>query len=134
MEFQICSRRESQSRDNDQDKSSFLANNFALSQPKKTLQVHEIKEFSRQEHSKFLFVENTINNSPKVVRATFSGHDRRYCLISISRFGSFKNPLTIISSLPKLQVRSRICILLRSDLYELWQQHKQLKAMEMNEA
>ena len=39
-----------------------------------------------------LYVENTISNSPKVPRATFLGWDRPFfCLISIHRFGNFKN-------------------------------------------
>ena len=43
--------------------------------------------------------------------------DGLFCFISICKFSSFKNPFKI-----------------KSDFYELWEQHKQLKTMEMSEA
>ena len=58
--------------------------------------------------------------------------------ISICKFGSFKNPFATITSLSELYFRIRRFILLvevkKSDFYELWQQYKQLKIMEMSEA
>ena len=57
--------------------------------------------------------------------------------IGICKFGSFKNPFATITSLSELSFRFRRATLLvqmKSDLYELWQQHKQLKTMEMSKA
>ena len=45
------------------------------------------------------FVENTINNSPKVPRAKFVESDE---LISICKFGSFKSSFARITSLSEL--------------------------------
>ena len=59
------------------------------------------------------------------------------CFISICKFGSFKNPFAMITSLSKLYLRIRrfsLGTIKKSDFYELWQQHKQLKTMEMNQA
>ena len=42
-------------------------------------------------YSRFVFVENTIGNLPKVPRANFLGSDELFCFISICKFGSFKN-------------------------------------------
>ena len=87
-------------------------------------------------YSRFTFVENTISNSPNVQRAKFLGSDRLFCLSSICKFGSFKNPFAMITSLSELYFRFRTFILLvqtkKSDLYELWQQLKQLKTMEIS--
>ena len=85
-------------------------------------------------YSRFTFVENTINNSPKVLTAKFLGSDRVFCFIS-----SFKKTFATITSQSELYFRFRrfICPFgtnEESDFYELWQQHKQLKTMEMNEA
>ena len=50
----------------------------------------------------------------------------------------FQNPFTMTTSMSELFFRFRRFILLvqtkKSDFYELWQQHKQLKNMEMTEA
>ena len=63
-------------------------------------------------YSRFTYVENTINNSPKVSRAKFLGSNRLFCFISICKFGSFKNPFATITSLPELSFRLRRFILL----------------------
>ena len=56
---------------------------------------------------------------------------------SICKFGSFRNPFAMITSLSELYFRFRRFILLvqtkKSDFYGLWQQHKLLKTMEMSE-
>ena len=69
------------------------------------------------------------------------GSDGLFYFISICNFGSFKNPFATITSLSELyfSFRKFICwyelfLLVRSDFYELWQQHKQLKITEMSEA
>ena len=56
--------------------------------------------------------------------------DEFFCFISICKFGSFKNPFATIASLSELYFifkRKNE----KSNFYELWQQHKQLKTMEM---
>ena len=89
-------------------------------------------------YNRFTFVENTIGNWPKVLRVELLGSDGLFCFISIScKFGSFKNPFALITSLSELHFRFRRNILLvqtkKSDFYELWQQHKQLKTIEISE-
>ena len=63
-------------------------------------------------YSRFIFVKNTIGNSPKVPRVKFLGSDGLFCFIRISKFGSFKNPFATITSLPELYFSFRRCILL----------------------
>ena len=86
------------------------------------------------------FVESTIGNLPKVARAKFLENDELFSFISICKFGSFKNPFAMITSRSELYFRFRRCILLVqkkkviSMNWFLWQQHKQLKIIEMSEA
>ena len=63
-------------------------------------------------HSRFTFVENTMSNSPKVLRAKFLGSDGLLCFSRICKFGSVKNPFAIITSLSELYFRFRGFILL----------------------
>ena len=63
-------------------------------------------------YSRFTFVENTISNSPKVPRTKFLGSDGLFCFISICKFGSFKNPFAMITSLLDFYFRFRRFILL----------------------
>ena len=58
-------------------------------------------------YSRFTFVENTINNSPKVLTAKFLGSDRVFCFIS-----SFKKTFATITSQSELYFRFRRFILL----------------------
>ena len=58
------------------------------------------------------FVENTIDNSPKVSRAKFLGSHEIFCFISICKFGSFKGPFAMVTSLSELFFRFRRFILL----------------------
>ena len=67
---------------------------------------HRIEVYSR-----FTLVENTISNSPKVLRARFLRSDELFCFISICKFGSFKNPFVTITSL-SVNFRIRRFILL----------------------
>ena len=71
------------------------------------LQIVEKRRYSR-----FAFVENTISNSPKVLRGKFSGSDGLFCCISICKFDSFTNSFATISSLSELYFRFRRFILL----------------------
>ena len=61
---------------------------------------------------RFTFVENTINNSPKDLRAKFLGSVILFCFISMCKFDSLKNPFAASTSLPKLSFRFRRFILL----------------------
>ena len=57
--------------------------------------------------------------------------------IIVCNFGIFKNPLATITTLPELYftfTRFTVRFTQKSDFYELRQQHKQLKTMEMSEA
>ena len=70
-------------------------------------------------HSRLTFVENTINNSPKI-QSYFLGSDRPFCFISICKFGSFKKSFTMIASLSELYCRfRRFGTNKKSDCYEL---------------
>ena len=67
---------------------------------------------------------------------SFLGSDGLFCFSSICKFDSFKNPFATITSLSELYFRFKdlFCWYKRkSDFYELWQQLKQLKPMEMSE-
>ena len=62
---------------------------------------------------------------------SFLGSNGLFCFISICKFGSFKNPFTIITSLPQL-LHQKIYPFgknEKTDFYELWQQPKQMKTM-----
>ena len=87
-------------------------------------------------YSRFIFVENTISNLPKVPRVKSLGSDGLFCFISICKFGIFKNPFATITSLCEFFLRRLILLVQtkKSDFCELWQQHKQLKTMELSEA
>ena len=108
----------------------FSPNNFVLSDA-------EDSPSEPLRYSRFTFAEDTISNSPKVSRAKFLRSNGIFCFISIWKFGSFKNSFATITSLSELYFRIRRFILLvqtkKGDFCELWQQHKQLKTMEMRE-
>ena len=55
----------------------------------------------------FTFVKNTIGSSLEVTRAKILGSDRFFCFIRISKFGSFKVHLAMITSLSEPYFRSR---------------------------
>ena len=112
----------------------FSANSFALLDA----EDNTSKLLNRGDiYIRFTFVESTIGNLPKFPRAKFLGSDGLFCFISICKFGSFKNPFVTITSLSELYFRLKRFILLvkrkKSDFYELWQLHKQLKTLEMGE-
>ena len=107
----------------------FSANNFALS---------DAEDNTSGLYSRFTFAESTIGSSPKLPRARFLESDGLFCFISVCNFGSFKNPFATIASLSELYFRFRRFYPFgtneRSDFYELPQQIKQLKTMEMSES
>ena len=76
----------------------FSANNFVLS------------DVEVNRHSRFTFVENTISNMPKVLRAKFLGINELFCFISVCTFPSFK--FAMITCLSELYFRIERCILL----------------------
>ena len=69
------------------------------------------------------------------MKAKFLGSDLLFCFISICKLGSFKNLFATINSLSKLYFRFNRVYSVganeKSDFYELWQQYKQLKTIEM---
>ena len=84
-----------------------------------------------------MFVENTICNLLKVPRARFLGSDWLFYFSSICKYGSFKDSYAMITSLSEfcfIQIQKIYSVGTKekSDFYELWQQHKQLKTMEMS--
>ena len=88
-------------------------------------------------YKRFTFVDNTISNLPEVMRAKSVESNGLFCFISICKFGSLKNPFAMITSMSELYFRIKIFPFgtnKKSDFYELWQQQKQRKTMEMNEA
>ena len=63
--------------------------------------------------------------------------DTLFCFISITKFGSFKNPFSTIAGLSEFLFRCRRFVLFlqtKELIYELWQQHKLLKTTEIDEA
>ena len=59
-----------------------------------------------------------------------------FVLVTYASLADSRIVLQMITSLPELYFRFRRCILLvqaKNDFYELWQQHKLLKTMEMSE-
>ena len=54
-----------------------------------------------------IFVVNTIGNLPKIPIATSLRSDGTFCFISICKFGSFKSPFALITSLSELNSRFR---------------------------
>ena len=57
-------------------------------------------------------------------------------VLVVCKFGSFKNPFAMVTVPSKFYFRFRRFVLLiqtkKNDSYELWQQHKQLKTMELS--
>ena len=51
-------------------------------------------------------VENTISNSPEVLRASFLESGGLFCFIDICKFGSFKNTFAMITVFVKLTLDS----------------------------
>ena len=111
MQFQISSRREKEIPESSRFKflEKFLAYKFALSDAEDNtsgpLNRGGIADLP-------LLRYITISNSPKVLRAKFLGSDGLFCFSSICKFGSFKNPFAMITSLSELYSRFRRFILL----------------------
>ena len=99
-----------------------------------------LQAVEQRRYNRFTFVEHTISNSPRVQRARFQGKDGLFCFISICKFGSLKNRLQRLLACLKFTLDlverfgRRFGTNEKSDLYELWQQHKQLKTMEISQA
>ena len=72
----------------------------------------DLPAVEQRRYSRFTFVENTISNLRKVTRAKFLGSNGLFCFISICKFGSFKNPVAMITRLSELYFRIRRFILL----------------------
>ena len=63
-------------------------------------------------YSRLAVVDKTIGDSPKVTRDKLLGSYRLFCFISISKFGSFKNPFVTITNLLEIHFRCRRIVLL----------------------
>ena len=96
-----------------------------------------LRTIEYRRYSRITFVENTISNSPKVLRTKFLESDGFFCFNRMCKFGSLKNTLTAITILSELYFRLRRFILLvqtKEMIYKkLWQQHKPLTTMQMSE-
>ena len=113
-------------------KEKFSANNFALS----GAEDNTSGPLNRGGRADLLLLR-TLLAICRSHKSKFLGSNGLFCFISICKFGSLKNPFAMITSLSKLYLRIRrfsLGTIKKSDFYELWQQHKQLKTMEMNEA
>ena len=86
----------------------FATNNFAWSDA----EDNTFKPMNRGGIADLPFLENTIGNSPKVLRAKFLERDGLFCFISICKFGSFRNPFATITGLYEISFRFRRFILL----------------------
>ena len=112
MQFQINSRKQNRQRDTWIIKIRVLEKVFRkqfcfIKCRRQHLQVTELRSYS-----KFTFAENTNANLPEVLRTKFLGSDGFFCFISTCKFGSFKNPFAMITSLSELYFRFRRSILL----------------------
>ena len=90
----------------------FLANNFALS-------AAEDNNFALLNRGGVAGITNS--NFLELLRATFLETDVFFCFISISQFGSFKNPFLKISSLSELYFRfRRLIMMVQTKNWFLW--------------
>ena len=74
---------------------------------------------------------------PKVTRAKFLGSDGLFCLITYASLAALRTLLQRLLVYLNFTLESEIYLFAtneNSDFYGLWQQHKKLKTMEMNEA
>ena len=71
-----------------------------------------LQAVEQRRYSRFTFVKNTIGNSPKVLKATFLVSGGLFCFISRWKFGRFKNPFAMITSLFEFYFRFRRLVLL----------------------
>ena len=103
-------------------------NNFALSD------AEHIWAAEQRWYSRFIFVANTCN-SPKSQKPSFWEVIDSFCFISICKFSSLKKPFATTTNLSKftLDLEDLFCWY-KQKKQLLWQQHKHLKTMEINEA
>ena len=99
MLFQISSSRENRYRDTRVIKMRVLRKVFSKQFCFIRCRRQHLWAVEYRRYSRFTFVENTISNLPKVLRAKFLGSDRLLCFSSICKFGSFKNSFATITSL-----------------------------------
>ena len=76
---------------------NFSGNNFALSDAEDNTS-RPLNRGGKQ----IYFFENTISNSPKVLRAKFLESDGLFSFISMCKFRSFKNLFATVTSLSEL--------------------------------
>ena len=117
MQFQISSRMENRYRDTRVFKNRVFNKQFCFI----TCRGQHLLAVEKRRYSRFTFVENTISNSPKVLRAKSPGSNWFFCFSYKSKLGSFKNPFATISSLSKLYFRfRRFLLLVQTKKWFLW--------------
>ena len=102
MQFQISIRRENRLRDTWDIKIRVLRKVFSKQFCFITCRRQYLWAVELRRYSRFTFVDNTIGNLPKVLRAKFLGCDWLFCFISICKLGRFKNSFATITSQWKL--------------------------------
>ena len=85
-----------------------LANNFGLSDA----QGNKFGPLNRGGITDLPLLRTLLEIFQKSLTVRFLGSDRPFCLISICKFGSFKNPYIAITSLSEISFRFRRYILL----------------------
>ena len=105
MQFQISSRRENRQRDTQVIKIRVQRKIFSKQFCFIRCRRQHLWPVEQRRYSRFTFVENTFSNLPEVTRAKFLGSNGLFCVISICKFGSFKNPFATITSLSELYLR-----------------------------
>ena len=85
-----------------------LANNFGLSDA----QDNKFGPLNRGGITDLPLLRTLLEIFQKSLTVRFLGSDRPFCLISICKFGSFKNPYIAITSLSEISFRFRRYILL----------------------
>ena len=102
----------------------FLANSFALSDAK----INTSGPLLNREGIADLPLLRILSREPNFGEMTGS--------FILSAYASFKNPFATITSLSELYIQRIYSVGTneKSDFYELWHRHKQLKTMEISEA
>ena len=93
-------------------------------------------------YSRFAFLENTINYSPNILGATFLGSDESqflgresFVLLAYASLAASRKLMQWLLACVNLNLDSEDNVGAKenSDFYELTQQHKQMKTMEMSQ-
>ena len=116
MQFQISSRKETREGDIWVIKIRVLREVFSKQLCFIRCRRQHLQAVEQRKYSRFIFVGNTISNSSKVPKTKFLGSDGLFSFTSICKFGSFKSPFALITSLSELYFRFRRFILLAAQM------------------